>query len=315
MAMSASTHTIPAIACKGVTRQFGPLIAVNNIDLTIPKGQFTAILGPNGAGKTTFIEMLEGIQFPNSGSISLLGKQWHTDHQLLRESIGLSLQETHFMERLTVRETAKLFAGFYGFDEATALERIDEVGLSAKLDDRVGPLSGGQKQKLALAIALLPNPEILFLDEPTTGLDPSARRDLWQIVQSLRKRDATLVLTTHYLEEAEHLCDWIVIFDRGQILAQGTVADLIERYTPGDAIIFRIPDPAAYDWTTLPNIDSCDIRGQTVTLNVASMSTVLPSVFEVLTSIAQQPISFEARRASLEDVFLTLTGRRLDEDT
>jgi len=311
---AADNNTPVAVHCANVTRTFDKLIAVNDLSLTIPRGQFTAILGPNGAGKTTLIEMLEGIQFADSGTIELLGMNWRDDSQKLRSTIGLSLQETHFMDRLTVRETINLFAGFYGLGPDAGLARIGEVGLNAKLDDRVGPLSGGQRQKLALAIALLPDPKILFLDEPTTGLDPGARRDLWKIVENLRSQDATLVLTTHYLEEAEQLCDWIVIMDQGSILAQGTVQDLVEKYTPGDTIMFRIENPELHDWDSLAGVQRANCSGQTVTLGVQSMSKTMPHLFDVLGKHNVQPITFEARRASLEDVFLLLAGRSLNDD-
>ncbi|MDR2497331.1 MAG: ABC transporter ATP-binding protein [Tannerellaceae bacterium] len=218
------------IEVSKVVKSFKDVQAVKGISLAIARGEFVALLGPNGAGKTTLVEMMEGLQKPDSGEILIEGKRWKQHERELRRSIGISLQETRFAEKLTVHETLKLFASFFAIDDE---ERIGEVialtGLEAKSKSRVGTLSGGQKQRLALAVALLNRPRTLFLDEPTTGLDPHSRLDLWNILHELKtKGETTLILTTHYMEEAETLCDRIIIIDEGQILKEGRLADLLD---------------------------------------------------------------------------------------
>ncbi len=202
--------------------------AVRGIDLHIFQGQFVALLGPNGAGKTTLVEMIEGIQKPDQGEIYILGKKWKGNEEELRKVIGISLQETRFIDKLTVRETVKLFASFFELGDARGEEIISIVGLEEKKKSYIVNLSGGQRQRLALGIALLNDPKILLLDEPTTGLDPNARREIWAILQGLKERSKTsLILTTHYMEEAEKLCDRIVIIDNGLILKEGTLEELL----------------------------------------------------------------------------------------
>lgn len=303
-----------AINCAKVTKAFPGIVAVNNLTLRIPKGQATAILGPNGAGKTTLVEMLEGITEPDSGTIEILGNNWNKDRDILRKKIGLSFQETHFMDRLTVRETAHLFANLYDVSREQADKRLEEVGLVAKANDRVGPLSGGQRQKLALAIALLPTPELLFLDEPTTGLDPSARRELWNIVQKLKSDNTTVILTTHYLEEAEALCQWIVIMDQGRILAQGTSEELIDKYCPGDTLSFQVEQPDRVDLKGVDGIVSQRIDGQRISLNVQRLNKVVPKVLQQLDKLGVEATALNARRSTLEDVFLVLAGHSLMAD-
>jgi ABC-2 type transport system ATP-binding protein len=216
------------IEVKDVYKSFKDVQAVRGISLAIRPGEFVALLGPNGAGKTTLVEMMEGLKKPDKGEIRLQGKTWQKQEKELRKIIGLSLQETRFSEKLTVRETARLFASFFDLGE----DRVDEVlrltGLESKQKALTGTLSGGQKQRLALAVALLNHPQILFLDEPTTGLDPHSRFDLWNILKELKDRkETTLVLTTHYMEEAESLCDYIIIIDEGKILREGKLEDLL----------------------------------------------------------------------------------------
>jgi ABC-2 type transport system ATP-binding protein len=218
----------PVIEVKNVVKSFKTVQAVRGIDLRIFQGQFVALLGPNGAGKTTLVEMIEGIQKPDQGEIYILGKKWKGNEDELRKVIGLSLQETRFIDKLTVRETVKLFASFFELGDARGEEIISTVGLEEKKKSYVVNLSGGQRQRLALGIALLNDPKILLLDEPTTGLDPNARREIWAILQGLKERSKTsLILTTHYMEEAEKLCDRIVIIDNGLILKEGTLEELL----------------------------------------------------------------------------------------
>ena len=214
---------------SGVRKFFKEVKAVNGVSFRIKPGDFLALLGPNGAGKTTLVEMLEGLQFPDEGEILIAGKQWKNNRQELHQIIGISLQETRFMEKLTTTETVRLFASFYKLDFERVNEVIEMVGLEEKKKAYVVNLSGGQRQRLALGIALLNKPKLLLLDEPTTGLDPNARREIWNILMNLKKvQDTSLVLTTHYMEEAEFLCDRIIIMDHGEILTEGSLHEILE---------------------------------------------------------------------------------------
>jgi ABC-2 type transport system ATP-binding protein len=227
----------PVIEVKNVVKSFKTVQAVKGINLRIFQGQFVALLGPNGAGKTTLVEMIEGIQKPDQGEIFILGKKWKGNEEELRKVIGLSLQETRFIDKLTVRETVKLFASFFELNDKRCDEIINIVGLEEKKKSYVVNLSGGQRQRLALGIALLNDPKILLLDEPTTGLDPNARREIWTILQDLKERSQTsLILTTHYMEEAEKLCDQIVIIDNGLILKEGTLEELLGAENQGNEV-------------------------------------------------------------------------------
>jgi ABC-2 type transport system ATP-binding protein len=226
--MKNEMETGSVIEVINVHKSFKTVQAVRGIDLHIGAGQFVAILGPNGAGKTTLVEMIEGIQQPDKGEIFILGKTWKGNEAYLRRLIGLSLQETHFIEKLTVWETLRLFASFFGIGKERCEEVLHLVAMEEKRKAWVVNLSGGQRQRLALGISMLNNPRILLLDEPTTGLDPNARREIWAILNKLKDGGQTsMILTTHYMEEAEQLCDYIVIIDHGKILKQGTLNDLL----------------------------------------------------------------------------------------
>jgi ABC-2 type transport system ATP-binding protein len=217
-----------AIEVRNVFKSFKTVQAVRGIDLKIGAGQFVAILGPNGAGKTTLVEMIEGIQQPDQGEILIMGKSWKSHESYLRQIIGLSLQETHFIDKLSVWETLRLFASFFGIGKERCAEVMNLIALEEKRKAWVVNLSGGQRQRLALGISLLNKPKILLLDEPTTGLDPNARREIWAILRKLKEQTGTsMILTTHYMEEAEQLCDYIVIMDQGKILKEGTLDALL----------------------------------------------------------------------------------------
>ena len=221
-------NNVPIIEVSNVHKSFKTVQAVRGINLRIGTGQFVALLGPNGAGKTTLVEMIEGIQQPDTGEIHIMGKTWKGNEYYLRQLIGLSLQETHFIDKLNVWETLRLFASFFKIGKARCEEVIRLIALEEKRKAWVVNLSGGQRQRLALGIALLNRPKILLLDEPTTGLDPNARREIWSILRALKDQSETsLILTTHYMEEAEQLCDYIVIIDHGKILKEGTIANLL----------------------------------------------------------------------------------------
>ncbi|MDR2234154.1 MAG: ABC transporter ATP-binding protein [Tannerella sp.] len=216
------------IEISNVVKSFKDVKAVRGVSMTIMQGEFVALLGPNGAGKTTLVEMMEGLRKPDEGEILIQGMTWKKKEKELRKIIGLTLQETRFVEKLTIRETLKLFASFFGLEHDQVDKVIALTQLESKQKALVGTLSGGQRQRLALAVALLNDPQILFLDEPTTGLDPHARRDLWNILKDLKtKGETTLILTTHYMEEAESLCDRIIIIDEGKILREGKLDELL----------------------------------------------------------------------------------------
>ena len=229
----------PVIEVKNVRKSFKTVQAVKDINLTINKGQFVALLGPNGAGKTTLVEMIEGIQKPDSGEILIMRKKWKGNENEIHKMIGISLQETRFIDKLRVSETLRLFAGFFELGMERVREVIDLIGLEEKRKSYVVNLSGGQRQRLALGIALINKPSILLLDEPTTGLDPNARREIWEILLKLREQSETsMILTTHYMEEAENLCDYIVIMHNGIILREGTMDQLIEEDTHEKVVEF-----------------------------------------------------------------------------
>jgi ABC-2 type transport system ATP-binding protein len=238
----------PVIEVKNVWKSFKTVQAVKGINLQISLGQFTALLGPNGAGKTTLVEMIEGIQKPDSGEIMIMGKHWKGNEDELHRIIGLSLQETRFIDKLRVTETLQLFASFFNLGKERIDEIIDIVGLEEKKKSFVVNLSGGQRQRLAIGLALINTPAILLLDEPTTGLDPNARREIWDILQSLKKASETsMILTTHYMEEAENLCDYIVIMDNGDILREGTPDDLLQEAKTLDDLFVSLTGRRIYE--------------------------------------------------------------------
>jgi ABC-2 type transport system ATP-binding protein len=229
------------IEVRDVWKSFKSVQAVRGINLSIPKGQFVAILGPNGAGKTTLVEMIEGIQKPDKGEITIMGKHWKGNEDDLHRIIGLSLQETRFIDKLRVTETLQLFASFFDMGMKRVDEIIDLVGLEEKKKSYVVNLSGGQRQRLALGIALINTPAILLLDEPTTGLDPNARREVWEILTKLKDGSYTsMILTTHYMEEAEKLCDYIIIMDNGIVLCEGTLSQLLEGHSNLDDLFVSL---------------------------------------------------------------------------
>src|SRR6202167_5762822 len=250
-----------AIQCRDLRKTYdGKVEAVRGLSLEIQAGECFGLLGPNGAGKTTTIEILEGLLAPTSGEVTILGRTWKDNSRELREWLGISLQETRLSEKLSVRETIELFASFYS-EPRSSDEVLEELQLGEKADAWVGKLSGGQRQRLAVATALVGNPEVLFLDEPTTGLDPQSRRQLWDIVRAFQRNGGTVLLTTHYMDEAERLCDRLAIIDHGQVIAEGTPADLIERLGGHHVVEFEASgnssDGANVDhWCTLPGVES-----------------------------------------------------------
>ena len=229
-----------AIQCRDLRKTYdGKLEAVRGLNLEIQTGECFGLLGPNGAGKTTTIEILEGLLAPTSGEVTILGHSWKKNEREMREWLGISLQETRLSEKLTVRETIELFASFYRQPRSTD-EVLEQLQLTEKADSWVGKLSGGQRQRLAVATALVCNPKILFLDEPTTGLDPQSRRQLWDIIRVFQREGGTVLLTTHYMDEAERLCDRLAIVDHGQVIAEGSPSDLINRLGGNHVVEFSV---------------------------------------------------------------------------
>ncbi|EPG64938.1 ABC transporter ATP-binding protein [Leptospira wolffii] len=304
------------ISVKNVTKQFKDITAVNDLSLEIGKGEFVALLGPNGAGKTTLIEMLEGIQFPDSGEIRLLGTSWKEKETFLRANIGLALQETRFMDRATVWETLKLFGSFYKAPESRLHEILELTRLTEKQKSFVNNLSGGQRQRLALGVSIMNKPEILFLDEPTTGLDPGARRDIWKILQDLRKEGTTMILTTHYMEEAEVLCERIIVMDKGRILDQGTLSDLLGKLGGGEIVRFSLENGADPN-ASLPEKGrykfSWDSERKEGRVFVERITDYLPAMLESFSKSGLVLKELECHKKTLDDLFLSMTGRGLEE--
>jgi ABC-2 type transport system ATP-binding protein len=302
------------IEAREVYKSFKSVHAVNGISLNIAEGQFVSLLGPNGAGKTTMVEMIEGIQKPDKGEILIDGKKWKGNEDELHHIIGLSLQETYFIDKLTVFETLKLFASFYGEKNERAAEVMKLTGLDEKIKSYVVNLSGGQRQRLALGIALLNHPKILILDEPTTGLDPNARREIWQILTDLKKKSNTsLLLTTHYMEEAEQLSDYIIIMDNGHILKEGTVNQLLNDENGSKTVEFTldgIHSEINFDETSGINWDSNYQKGFA---QLNDIEKDMKTFFNVLEYKNLRLKNLECRRKSLDDLFTTLTGRHLHE--
>ena len=305
------------IEVKNVWKSFKTVQAVKGVDLKIPKGQFVALLGPNGAGKTTLVEMIEGIQKPDKGEITIMGKKWKGNEDELHRIIGLSLQETHFIDKLRVTETLQLFASFFNLGKNRVNEIIDLVHLEEKRKSYVVNLSGGQRQKLAIGIALINDPLILLLDEPTTGLDPNARREIWEILRKLKEKSETsMILTTHYMEEAENLCDYIIIIDNGEILSEGTLSQLLEDESGEKIVEFTTEGselPYLLQTNDLPFVIH---KGESAAKGFVTLSSFEQELPVFMTYLKSNKIilkHMECRRKTLDDLFVSLTGRKIDE--
>jgi len=304
-----------ALHLEGLRKSFGDVQAVDGLDLVAGRGECLGLLGPNGAGKTTTIEICEGLTTPDQGQVKLLGLEWKRNAAELRQRIGIQLQETQFTDKLTVEETIRLFRSFYRRG-LTVDALVTLVELEEKRKARVGGLSGGQKQRLAMALALAGDPELVFLDEPTTGLDPQARRHLWELVEELKRTGRTIILTTHYMEEAERLCDRVAIMDRGRKIAEGTPKELIA-LAGGEEIvelgILRVADAERLAGK-LKALDG--VREHTASeglhrMAVSELHRTTPGIFAVLEEEGAHLSEFRTHSATLEDVFVKLTGRNL----
>ncbi len=311
-----------AIRCVNLVKRYDgkpPVDAVRGLNLTVERGECFGLLGPNGAGKTTTIEILEGLLRATSGEVEVLGLRWGRNDDAIKQQIGISLQETKLSEKLTVRETVTLFRCLYrqGISPDLALA---QVSLEEKADARVGKLSGGQKQRLAVSCAIVGDPQLLFLDEPTTGLDPASRRQLWDIIRNFRDQGRTVLLTTHYMDEAERLCDRVAIVDHGQVIAQGTPRELIASLG-GDHIVEIGLARDGHDLSAvasslgrLPKVSSAQLENGGIVLSVQDLHLVLPAVLAELDRLGGNLDSLATRQASLEDVFVKLAGRHLSDE-
>lgn len=312
-----------ALCIRGLKKAFGDVQAVDGIDLDVKPGECFGLLGPNGAGKTTTIEICEGLTPADSGTVEILGRNWREHAGELRQLIGIQLQETQFSDKITVEEQLRLFRSFYrrgiAVEEAIGLSQLEE-----KRSARVGALSGGQKQRLAMATALVGDPQLLFLDEPTTGLDPQARRHLWDLVERLKQAGRTIILTTHYMDEAEQLCDRVAIMDHGHVIALGTPKELIASVGGEDIVEFAVGTQAslasrpaeaiAGQLEAIPGVQSHRIEQNLHQLYVSELHTAVPRIFAMLEEQGLHLSEFRTHSATLEDVFVRLTGRNLRDE-
>jgi ABC-2 type transport system ATP-binding protein len=314
---SAARGAAPSLRIRGLKKAFGDVQAVDGIDLDVRAAECFGLLGPNGAGKTTTIEICEGLTEPDEGTVLLLGLSWRTGASELRQRIGIQLQETQFPDKLTVEEALRLFRSFYGhgisLDESIRMAQLEE-----KRKARIGGLSGGQKQRLAMATALVGAPELLFLDEPTTGLDPQARRHLWDLVDTLKHAGRTIILTTHYMDEAERLCDRVAIMDHGKVIALGTPKELIATVGGEDIVEFAVSGADAMvdavRMKAIPGVHSHRVDAGLHQLSVSELHTAVPRIFAALKEQGLHLSEFRTHSATLEDVFVRLTGRNLRDE-
>jgi ABC-2 type transport system ATP-binding protein len=312
----------PALKLLGVRKAFADVQAVDGLDLEVAQGECFGLLGPNGAGKTTTIEICEGLTASDEGMVEVLGLNWRTGADELRQRIGIQLQETQFPDKLTVEETLRLFRSFFKRGISVD-ESIETAQLEEKRRSRVGGLSGGQKQRLAMACALVGDPELLFLDEPTTGLDPQARRHLWDLVDQLKQAGRTIILTTHYMDEAERLCNRVAIMDHGRVIALGTPQQLIATVGGEDIVEFAVSGADAgagrgvVDAALLmaiPGVHSHRVDAGLHQLSVSELHLAVPRIFAALAAQALHLSEFRTHSATLEDVFVRLTGRNLRDE-
>ncbi|MCA9859126.1 MAG: ABC transporter ATP-binding protein [Thermomicrobiales bacterium] len=316
MSERGSAPGTPIIEVRGLIKRYGTLTAVDGVDLTVYSGEVFGILGPNGAGKTTTLEMIEGLRQPDAGTITVAGYDTRSQTEDVRRAIGVQLQTTALFDYLSAAELIKLFADLYGVDSSPA--RIDHllgmVGLREKRDAAANQLSGGQQQRLSIALGLVNDPIVVFLDEPTTGLDPAARRELWQTVRDVRNQGSTVVLTTHYMEEAEILCDRIAVMDHGRVIALDTPVGLIESIDVEATISARMRNGTLADreLREIPGTQDVSLNGDQLELRSDNPQLTLIGLLEAARTHSIELTELRSNQASLEDVFLTLTGRSFE---
>lgn len=307
-------HFDHAVRCRGLVKRYADVIAVDRLDLEVHRGECFGLLGPNGAGKTTTIEILEGLLAADAGDVEVLGRRWKTDGSWLRARLGIQLQETQLADKLTVEETLRLFRSFYP-EGPTVDELLTTVELGAKRKSWVVKLSGGQKQRLSVACAMVGRPQLLFLDEPTTGLDPQSRRQLWGVLERFRATGGTVLITTHYMDEAHALCDRVGIMDLGRLIALGTPTALVASLGAQHVIAFAVADPSLLplDETlrALPGVTDVRHEGDTVSLATSEVHRALPALLDVVRERRADLSFLTTHSATLEDVFVSLTGRHL----
>jgi ABC-2 type transport system ATP-binding protein len=301
----------PAICCRRLVKDYGAVRAVDGLDLLVQAGECFGLLGPNGAGKTTTVEILEGLLSATSDEVELLGRTWQSDADWMRQRLGISLQETNLSDKLTVEETLRLFRSFY----ATGTEVRDLLELVSLTDKRqtwYSKLSGGQKQRLAVACALVGDPEILFLDEPTSGLDPQSRRQLWGLIERFKGEGRTVLLTTHYMDEAQRLCDRGAVIDKGKVIASGTPRELIQSLGGTDVVEFSCDGLVEETrMSALPGVHAVKRRSDGLSLTVEQLHKTLPLLLNHLQQAGHTLSRLSTHHATLEDVFVNLTGRQL----
>jgi ABC-2 type transport system ATP-binding protein len=306
-----------ALSVRNLRKRYKDVVAVDGIDLDVRTGECFGLLGPNGAGKTTTIEICEGLTEADSGDVEVLGLRWASDARTLRQRLGIQLQETQLADKLTVAETLRLFRSFYA-SGPTVAELIALVRLDEKRDARIASLSGGQKQRLALACALVGDPDLLFLDEPTTGLDPQARRQVWDLIAEFKSSGRTIVLTTHYMEEAERLCDRVAIVDHGKVIGLGSPAQLVASIGIDHLVEFSAGDHApTLNVAALERLDGVRTARRSngsVTIQASELHRVLPALLEELRQQGVPISELRTHSATLEDVFVSLTGRHLRDE-
>jgi len=303
-----------ALRCAGLVKRYADVVAVNGLDLEVHTGECFGLLGPNGAGKTTTIEILEGLTRHDSGDVEVLGHRWGRGDAALRQRLGIQLQETQLNDKLSVEETLRLFRSFYDRGRSTD-EVLGIVELESKRTAWVGKLSGGQKQRLAIGCALVGRPEVLFLDEPTTGLDPQSRRQLWTLLESFRQEGGTILLTTHYMDEAQMLCDRVAVVDQGRVIALGTPRELIASLGAEHVVEFAVrtgrPAPAVQTLRELPGVTDVRTENGRMLLSASEVHLAVPALLAVLEASGASLSLLTTHSATLEDVFVKLTGRHL----
>jgi ABC-2 type transport system ATP-binding protein len=314
--MNSAVSRAVAVRCQGLKKRYGDVVAVDGLDLEVRAGECFGLLGPNGAGKTTTVEMLEGLLKPDAGELEVLGMRWGADDRALRQRLGVQLQETQLAEKLTVEETLRLFRSF--FDKGRSVDEVlGIVELEEKRSAWVSRLSGGQQQRLAVACALVSEPELLFLDEPTTGLDPQSRRQLWKLVLGFKASGRTVLLTTHYMDEAQRLCDRVAIIDHGRVIALGTPSQLISRLGAEHVVEIALEqdDPGIDEsLARVAGVQAVRHEAEGIFLTVQEVHRTVPALLAALRERQAELSRLTTHHATLEDVFVSLTGRHLRDE-